>query len=211
MAKIKELLINLDEERKVNIINSAMKEFSRNSFQQASTNIIVKDAGISKGLLFHYFGTKAKLYEYLEYFSMKTVTENIVEKMDWNQEDIFLRLKEISMIKFKLFQKYPYLAEFFLKIYENKTAEEILDSYPDSSLELYSEIYIRNIDYSLFKEGVDVEKAIDIIRWTLEKHNDEFRKKIKREGLTFDYKTVEQELFQYIDILKDCFYKGGVL
>lgn len=211
MAKIKELLINLDEERKVNIINSAMKEFSRNSFQQASTNIIVKDAGISKGLLFHYFGTKAKLYEYLEYFSMKTVTENIVEKMDWKQEDIFLRLKEISMIKFKLFQKYPYLAEFFLKIYENKTAEEILDSYPDASLELYSEIYIRNIDYSLFKEGVDVEKAIDIIRWTLEKHNDEFRKKIKREDLTFDYKTVEQELFEYIDILKKCFYKEGVL
>lgn len=211
MAKIKELLINLDEERKVNIINSAMKEFSRNSFQQASTNIIVKDAGISKGLLFHYFGTKAKLYEYLEYFSMKTVTENIVEKMDWKQEDIFLRLKEISMIKFKLFQKYPYLAEFFLKIYENKTAEEILDSYPDASLELYSEIYIRNIDYSLFKEGVDVEKAIDIIRWTLEKHNDEFRKKIKREDLAFDYKTVEQELFEYIDILKKCFYKEGVL
>lgn len=206
---MEELLINVDEEKKVNIINSAMKEFSKNTFQKASTNVIVKDAGISKGLLFHYFGTKAKLYEYLEYFTMKVMTENIIEKMDWEQQDMFLRIKEISMIKFKIFQDYPYLADFSLKAFQDKTVEEIMHTNPDYPLELHSQIYTRNINYSLFKEGVDVEKAINIIQWTLEKYSDEYRRKIKDGSMEFDYKMIEQEIFVYIDMLKDCFYKEG--
>lgn len=206
---MEELLINVDEEKKVNIINSAMKEFSKNSFQKASTNVIVEDAGISKGLLFHYFGTKARLYEYLEYFTIKVMTENIVEKIDWDQQDVFLRLKEISMIKFKIFQDYPYLADFSLKVFQDKTVEEIMHRNPDYPLELHSQIYTRNIDYSFFKEDIDVEKAIHIIQWTLEKYSDEFRRKIKDGSKEFDYKMIEQEIFVYIDMLKSCFYKEG--
>lgn len=206
---MEELLTNVDEEKKVNIINSAMKEFSKNTFQKASTNAIVEDAGISKGLLFHYFGTKAKLYEYLEYFTMKVMAENITEKIDWNQQDIFLRIKEISMIKFEIFQDYPYLADFSLTIFQDQTVEEIMHKNPDYPLELYSQIYTKNIDYSLFKEGIDVEKAIHIIQWTLEKYSDEFRRKIIEGSIEFDYKAIEQEIFMYIDILKDCFYKEG--
>ena len=64
------LLVKVDVEKRDKIINSALKEFSINTFQKASTNTIVEDAGISKGLLFHYFGSKEKLYKYLEYFSI---------------------------------------------------------------------------------------------------------------------------------------------
>lgn len=206
---MEELLINVDEAKKVNIINSAMKEFGKNTFQKASTNVIVEDAGISKGLLFHYFGTKTKLYEYLEYFTMKVMTENITGKIDWEQQDIFLRLKDISMIKFNIFQDYPYLADFSLTVFQDKTVEEIMHKNPDYPLELYSQIYTKNIDYSLFKEGIDVEKAINIIQWTLEKYSDEFRREIKDGDTEFDYKAIEQEIFVYIDMLKDCFYEEG--
>lgn len=207
MIKIENLLINIDEEKRNNIINSAMKEFSKNSFQKASTNVIVEDAGISKGLLFHYFGTKANLYKYLEHYSIKIITEEIVEELDWNQRDIFLRIKEISMIKFKIMQRYPYLADFSLRIFKDKAIEEIMHSNPDFPLELYSQIYTYNIDYSLFKENIDVKKAIDIIRWTIEKYGDEFRRSLKDGSVTFDYKTVEKEIYVYIDMLKACFYK----
>ncbi len=76
---------------------------------------------------------------------------------------------------------------------------------PDFPLELYSQIYSKNIDYSLFKEEIDIEKAINIIRWTLEKYSDELRQNLK--NLEFDYETIENEIYQYIDILKSCFYK----
>ncbi len=207
MRIIENLLINVDEEKRDNIINSAMKEFSTNTFQKASTNIIVEDAGISKGLLFHYFGTKDNLYKYLEYFCFKIITERILDELDWEQRDIFLRLKEVSMIKFKIFQKYPYLADFALMISQDKTAEEIMRINPDFPLELYGQIYTYNIDYSLFKEDIDVKRAIDIIRWTIEKYGDEFRRSIKDGSMKFDYKAIEKEIYVYIDMLKVCFYK----
>lgn len=209
MIKIENLLINVDEEKRNNIINSAMKEFSQNTFQKASTNVIVEEAGISKGLLFHYFGSKDKLYKYLEYFSIKIITEKIVDELDWKEKDIFLRLKETSMIKFKVFQQYPYMADFSLKVFQDKSVEEIMHINPDFPLELYSQIYSYNIDYSLFKEGIDVKKAINIIQWTLEKYSDEFRRAIKDGSRKFDYKAIEGEIYVYIDMLKVCFYKEG--
>lgn len=209
VIKIENLLVNVDEEKKINIINSAMKEFSKNTFQKASTNVIVEDAGISKGLLFHYFGSKDKLYKYLEYFSIKIITEKIVDELDWEQKDIFLRLKETSMLKFKVFQQYPYMADFSLKVFQNKSIEEIMHINPDFPLELYSQVYSYNIDYSLFKEDIDVKKAINIIQWTLEKYSDEFRRAIKDGSRKFDYKAIEEEIYVYIDMLKVCFYKEG--
>lgn len=199
------LLENVDPEKKEKILNSAMKEFSKNSFQKASTNVIVEEAGISKGLLFHYFGNKEKLYHYLEYFVFKVMTEEIINELNWRQSDIFLRLKEISMIKFKVLVKYPYLTDFSLKLFENKTVDEIMHSNPDFPLELYSQVYSKNIDYGLFKDGIDIPKAINIIRWTIEKYGDELRQNL--ESSKFDYQTIEKEIYQYIDMLKICFYK----
>ncbi|MHA6261453.1 TetR/AcrR family transcriptional regulator [Sporosarcina sp. CAU 1771] len=204
---LENLILNVEIEKRDRIINSAMKEFCTNSFQKASTNTIVEDAGISKGLLFHYFGNKEKLYKYLEYFSIKVITEGIINEMNWDQKDIFVRLKEVSMIKFKILQKYPYLSEFSLMVFKDKTAEEIMCINPDFSLKIYNEIYTRNIDYSLFKEDVDTKKALDIIRWTIEKCGEEIRSSIENGNMEFDFKGIEKEIYSYIDMLKVCFYK----
>jgi AcrR family transcriptional regulator len=207
VRSIESLLTSIEREKRNNIINSAMKEFSKNSFQNASTNVIAKEAGISKGLLFHYFGTKERLYKFLEFFSIKVVTDEIVNKMDWNQQDIFLRLKEISLIKFKLLEEYPYLTDFSFVVFQDKTADEIMQIEPGFPLELYSKIYTHNIDFTLFKDNIDQKKATDIVRWTIEKYGDDFRGRVKTESIEFDYKQIEKEIYSYIDMLKKCFYK----
>lgn len=50
--------LNLNPEKQDRILNAALKEFAQKGYQNASTNEIVKEAGISKGLLFHYFNNK---------------------------------------------------------------------------------------------------------------------------------------------------------
>ena len=75
---MKDRLSNLDEKKRIKIINSAMEEFSRNTYQKASTNKIVEKAGISKGSLFNYFQSKEKLYEYLETFSIREIADAVV-------------------------------------------------------------------------------------------------------------------------------------
>lgn len=207
MIKIENLLTNVNEVKRERIINSALKEFSENTFEKASTNAIVKDADVSKGTLFHYFGSKEKLYNYLEYFSIHVTSEAIVNAINWNQSDIFLRLKDVIMIKFKVFLQYPYLADFSLIAFEGKSIEDIMEIDPTYPIELQSQVYTRNIDYSLFKEDIDMSRAIDIIRWTLEKYTDELRLSLAKSEKEVDLKKIEKEIFVYIEMLKKAFYK----
>lgn len=57
--------LNLKEEKKQRIIQAALNEFSLRSFNEASITNIVKDANISRGSFYQYFGSKENLYEYL--------------------------------------------------------------------------------------------------------------------------------------------------
>ena len=54
----------LPEQRKKMILDSGIAAFSRTSYTEASTDEITKASGISKGLLFHYFGSKREFYLY---------------------------------------------------------------------------------------------------------------------------------------------------
>ena len=53
-------MTNLKKEKQDRMINAALKVFAMNGYQKASTDDIVKEAGISKGLLFHYFAPQNK-------------------------------------------------------------------------------------------------------------------------------------------------------
>ena len=44
------------------ILSACFAEFSENGYEKANTNRICEAAGVSKGLLFHYFGSKKNLY-----------------------------------------------------------------------------------------------------------------------------------------------------
>ena len=44
---------DLKKEKQDRILNGALKIFALNGYKNGSTDVIVKEAGISKGLLFH--------------------------------------------------------------------------------------------------------------------------------------------------------------
>ena len=46
-------LLNLEPGRRDAILNAALKEFILEGYDKASTNVIAKEAGISKALMFH--------------------------------------------------------------------------------------------------------------------------------------------------------------
>ncbi|MEA1974222.1 MAG: TetR/AcrR family transcriptional regulator, partial [Bacillota bacterium] len=91
-------LNKLETKKRDQIINSALKEFAENGFMKASTNIIVKNADISKGTLFNYFGSKIKLFNFLEEFVISTVYNSIIDNIDWTIEDFFERVKQVTNI-----------------------------------------------------------------------------------------------------------------
>jgi|LGOV01.1.fsa_nt_gb AcrR family transcriptional regulator len=61
----KDTFYNLSEEKRNKIIDSIISEFENNSYENASINRIVSNAGISKGSLYQYFNDKKDLYRYV--------------------------------------------------------------------------------------------------------------------------------------------------
>ena len=55
----------LSKEKQDRMINGAVRVFAENGYKHASTDDMVKVAGVSKGLWFHYFGNKLGLYEFM--------------------------------------------------------------------------------------------------------------------------------------------------
>ncbi|HSO13611.1 MAG TPA: TetR/AcrR family transcriptional regulator [Anaerolineales bacterium] len=72
----KQTFLNLPEEKRNHIINAAVDEFAQYGLENASTNHIVENSGISKGSFYQYFEDKQDVFMYL-----LTVLER--EKMEY--------------------------------------------------------------------------------------------------------------------------------
>lgn len=201
-----EIFAKIEKEKRERIINSAFEEFSKNGYNNASTNTIVKNAKISKGLLFHYFGNKQKLYNKLSEFAMQIITESISENIDWNITDFFERMKQVILIKLELINEFPYIYEFFKEIFKGKSIEEVRKLTDKESEELANKVYSYRIDFSMFKEEFDKVTMMNIIRWTLEKLSEELWGKIILNNDTFNIKEMEKETDKYIEVLRKMFY-----
>lgn len=203
---INQLFNQLEQSKQDRIINAALKIFAQDGYEKASTNKIVKLAGISKGSLFNYFSTKQDLYLFLFNYTSQ-VFQEIYEQIDLEQRDLFERLKHIGKIKFKIMKKHPQLFD-FLKSTRQETSEIVLrelNNFKDHSIEHgINEIY-ENIDYEKFDEQFDLEKVIEIINWTMLGFSE---KKLNALDV-FENLTVESldEWDQYAAILKRAFYK----
>src|SRR6056297_3325862 len=137
-----------------------MEEFSKNSYHKASTNRIVEKAGISKGSLFNYFKSKEKLFEALEIFSIKEISNAIVKKINWEEPDLLKRIKEIVIIKLDVCLKYPYLIGFSKRINANKSIEELKEIYEKYVPNIYEKVYYENIDFTIFKEDIEIDEVM---------------------------------------------------
>lgn len=110
--KLYQAFMNLTEEKRQAIINAALREFSLNNYATASTNKIVSNANISKGILYHYFGSKKNLYLFLYDYTTTKFSEALNRQIDLAEPDIFKRYEQIMKIKIDLMKQYHALFDF---------------------------------------------------------------------------------------------------
>lgn len=200
---------NLKPEKQKQIINAAIKEFVRNGFEKASTNEIVKRANISKGSLFNYFNSKKDLYLYLIEYSSKAIV-NLNEEIDLSETDLFKRIERVALQKFYVQQKYPQAFEFLASTKQEESVE-VKDIIKQRLNPIYNQAInklYKDIDYSKFREEVDIEKAIEILNWTMFGVGEKGLKEL----FTFDDigrfgEKYLEEWNVYAELLKYSFYK----
>lgn len=202
--------LSLDTEKQDRIINAAIKEFAQKGYDSASTNEIVKEAGISKGLLFHYFQSKKQLFFFLFDYCYNLVADEFYKKVDLAERDFFKRIRQSVLIKMDLQTKYPEILTFIQEAFM-QDSPEIKDEFDKKKQELNAVnigIIYDGIDLSKFRDDVNVEKILKVISWTFEKMSDEELYKAKMiPGHKIDYEKVFLEAEEYFDIFIKCFYK----
>ncbi|MBT2755514.1 TetR/AcrR family transcriptional regulator [Mesobacillus foraminis] len=203
--------LSLNQDKQERILNAAAQEFAQKGYANASTNEIVKAAGISKGLLFHYFNNKKDLYLFLYNHFVDVLMHEFFANLEDTEQDIFLKIKKIMLLKSQLMKKHPEIFNFMMSAYMEDSTEvkNDLDQRHSEMLQhSYSTIFSK-IDPSLFKEGTDVKRAINIILWTLEGFSNQVLEKAKltSEGTDGDFSAEFKEADLYIDMLRDAFYK----
>ncbi len=203
-----EKFFKMDSEKQGRILNAALDEFASFGYDRASTNNIVKNAGISKGLLFHYFDSKKGLYNFLYNYTIDYALEKFDGEIDLEEKDLLLLLEKTIFIKIKLMRKYPNLFNFFISCFMD-TAEEAKDldiKNDPRSLELKNNIY-NNVNFSLFREDLELSRIMATIESTLEQFSTNEMRKLKVTGGELDLDLMYNEVIAYIDMFRRIFYK----
>ena len=199
--------IDVDNNKVYRIVNSAFKIFSKNDFEKASTALVVKDAKISRGLLYHYFTNKQELFEYLQYFAYHIISESMAREIDWESDDIFDRLSKSMKVKLELIKEYPHVFSFFNRYPHLMTADNVKKYQEDEHIQTRQNFYSYNVDHSKIKDNIDFNLLLSVSRLTIkgvlnyniDNHN------FETEELNVD--EIMNEINKYIEFLRKTFYK----
>ena len=192
------------------ILNAALKEFADKGYEQASTNQIVKDAGIGKGMLFYYFTTKKKLYSYLVDYCIDILEKEYLEQVDYSDTDLFERLKIISKVKWEFLLRHPEEINFISTLFVKNPdqLENRLNERFHAIQEKWTSVLYENIDFSLFRTDVDSKKAFELIQWSLHGYEEKLKYQLRDQEISeIDYELYFGEFYEYVDVLKTVFYR----
>lgn len=137
-----EKFFDLKKEKQNRMINAGLRIFSLNGYRHASTDEIVKEARISKGLLFHYFGSKAGYYAFLyDYISRFTILELTSEIRD-PSIDYFELEEKILTVESRLMDQYPFIFLFLesIKLEDDGEGLSVLSEPSKNVFDYYEEI-----------------------------------------------------------------------
>lgn len=205
-----ENFIGLKKEKRDIIINSALMEFAAKGYDLASTNEMVKAAGISKGALFHYFANKKDLFFFLCDYVFEVVSREFYEQIGHCGGDLLTRYRRAAMLKGAVYQRHPPIFEFIKRLTVEKSPEIAaeLKEQLEKMINYGYECLLGNLDTSLFRQDVPANKIRDLIIWSLENYGNRSLELIGGKKVEdIDIEALNADFDEYLDVLRKCFYK----
>lgn len=184
-------------EKQLEVINAGFSCFGETGFQKTSMRDIALAAGISKAALFHYFGTKENLYQFLFRFACEKIGENIPV----GTEDFMECISIATQAKFQVLARHPGMYDFLVSITLDQApqAETLRQNFNSQATEEASRVLFSKVDWSRFKADISPTDAINLVSW------------VSTGCLKANPKSSQDEILaqvnRYLEILKSAIYK----
>lgn len=198
-----EKFFDLKKEKQDRMINAALKVFAQNGYKHASTDDIVSEAGISKGLLFHYFGSKLGLYTFLHDYSVRFMKLELTTGVSSSVKDYFEIRKQMEFAKMQVLKNYPYMQQFLDRCAVENVNEALVAI--EGQRGVIREVYAglkEQADQSLLADNVSFEKLDAMLDYTITglmcaRFGDD----------SFHPEMLYEETVSYLDMMKQISYK----
>lgn len=155
------------------ILGTAAEEFSRFGYRVTSMNRVVERAGISKGALFKYFGTKAGLFKRVYTMALDEVRETLRRVREETHGDpFFSRLERVLTAGLEFTDRRPvYAAIYYRVIYtgDSPHGKEILRGIQAESQRFLRSLIEDGIARGDLRRDLDPEKAAFILQGVLDR------------------------------------------
>ena len=189
-----EKFFDLKKEKQDRMINAALKVFAIKGYKHASTDDIVVEAGISKGLLFHYFGSKLGLYTFLYDYSTRFMKLELTTGVLSSADDYFEIRKQMEFAKMQVLRNYPYMQRFLESCATEKQRSVLSDIYA---------VLKNQADRSRFLPDVSFEKLDAMLDYTISGlMNTHFRE------ASFQPEMLYEEIVSYFSMMKKLSYRS---
>lgn len=198
-----ERFFELKKDKQDRMINASLRVFSQYGYKHASTDEIVREAKISKGLLFHYFESKIGLYAFLYDYSTRFVTLELTANVEKNETGYFELYKQILSAKAAAMSQYPYIF-LFLKKADAETDNEALFEISErrDKYRRIMEALSERADITIFQDGTDYLKVRDILDFTVDGLIDR-----KARDPNFRSDLFHEEANEYVDMIQKMIVK----
>ncbi|MCE9646735.1 MAG: TetR/AcrR family transcriptional regulator [Chloroflexi bacterium] len=166
----KQTFLNLPQEKRQTIISAAVEEFAQFGLENASTNRIVENSGISKGSFYQYFEDKQDVFRYL-----LTVLEQ--EKMNHFKDkhppggnlDTFNYFRWMVKAGMEFNSAYPRMAQAVSRVLlgEGLYYGKLLTEYHQKTIQVFEMMIKQAIERGEVDPSIDVELAVMVMdTWT---------------------------------------------
>lgn len=199
-AQFSKLPLNKQNE----ILDASLKEFAEYGYDLASTNRITRDLGISKGVLFKYFGDKAGLFITVCEYGIGEYADAIVIRP---YSDIFECIKDAGIQKLRWLRERPLTYRLIMRIIKEPDhpvyAQVLERAYAVSQKQ--SETIQSLLPKTGLRPGVSPEQVLNAIIWISQGIQDRYSSTYPEDvNSDFDayYQRFSEETDKYFNIIK---------
>ena len=206
---VTKMFLQLDEAKRERVLSAAINEFAEKNYHNASMNMVVKAAGISKGALFKYFKNKAGLFAFVYRMALGRVKDYLRDVREESAaEDFFTRLQKVMLAGLDFTKAHPGLAAIYYRIVftgDSPYKREIVAEVQRESLEFIESLIQMGIERGELNPHLDSRTSAFMVEAVVDRfvHANHARLRDQRgsgnQGL---HKDPRREIGKIIGILK---------